>query len=220
MAEDDKRLKSFRDEKKRHREKRDPEYDKYITRVSRNAVPEKEVKEDAARWTADARAKASIHTDTVVGALVELMQGSVADILPEHPILQRARANGVDRLIKKLTITPVRIGTRSRKNANGSVTEAPVIREKIELETYSRLDAIQQLRDNFGMKQEPRSNSFEETKRQEIERAIEGIMVAEGCDETTAAETLLANIGDAPHLVTVIRKYIKKHKPKEASGIN
>lgn len=183
------------------------------------------IKAQVARRMTDARAKAAIHTDAIVGSLVEIMQASPADILPDHPVLQKAKENGVDHLIKKLSITPIKIGERSRKNKDGSVTTSPVIREKVDLEMYSRLDAISQLRDNFGMKQEPRANSFEETKRQEVERGIQDIMVAENCDQTRAAELLLANIGDAPHLIPVIQKYIKKSKKeaKEAiqlSGIN
>lgn len=175
------------------------------------------IKTQVARRMTDARSKAAIHTDAIVGSLVEIMQGSPADILPEHEILRRAKENQVDHLIKKIVITPVKIGTRIRKLKDGSTTDSPVVREKVELEMYSRLDAIQQLRDNFGMKQEPRANSFEETKRQEVEREIQGIMIAESCDEPTAAQILLDNIGDAPHLVQVIQKYIKKHKkdPKE-----
>lgn len=183
------------------------------------------IKEQVARRAADARSKAAIHTDTIVGSLVEIMQASPADILPDHPVLQKAKENGVDHLIKKISITPMRIGEKSRKNRDGTVTTSPVIKEKVDLEMYSRLDAIQQLRDNFGMKQEPRANSFEETKRQEVEREIQGIMLAENCDEPTAAQILMDNIGDAPHLVQVIKKYIKKHKkeprePIETSGIN
>jgi hypothetical protein len=55
---------------------------------------------------------------------------------------------------------------------------------------YSRLEAISQLRDNFGMKQEPRSNTFEETRRQEVEKSINAIMAAENCDRKTAAKKL------------------------------
>lgn len=183
------------------------------------------IKAQVARRMTDARAKAAIHTDSIVGSLVEIMQASPADILPDHPVLQKAKENGVDHLIRELSITPIRVGERTRKNKDGTVTTSPVIREKIDLKMYSRLDAIAQLRDNFGMKQEPRANSFEETKRQEVERGIRDIMVAESCDQTKAAELLLANIGDAPHLVPIIQKYIKKQKkeskePIQVSGIN
>jgi hypothetical protein len=40
------------------------------------------------------------------------------------------------------------------------------------------------------MKQEPRSNTFEETRRQEVEKSINAIMAAENCDRKTAAKKL------------------------------
>jgi hypothetical protein len=179
------------------------------------------IKSQVAKRTASARSQAAVHTDVITGSLVEIMSASPADILPDHPILAKAKANGVDHLIKKIVITPVRVGTRSRKNANGSVTTSPVIRERIDLEMYSRLDAIAQLRDNFGMKSEPRANNYEETRRMEIERSVQDIMVAEKCDEATAAEILLANIGDAPHLVAEIKKILRRiTKAKSEDGIH
>lgn len=176
-----------------------------------------DVKAAAARRQADARGKAAVHTDVIVGSLVEILSASPADILPNHPILAKAKENGVDHLIKKISIIPVRIGTRERKNKDGSITLSPIIRERVDLEMYSRLDAAQQLRDNFGMKQEPRANQFEETKRQEVEREIQSIMTADGCDELTACQALKDNIGDAPHLVTVIDKIMKKQRVKTES---
>lgn len=170
------------------------------------------IKTQVARRMTDARSKAGIHTDAIVGSLVEIMQASPADILPDHPILQKAKENQVDHLIKKIVITPIKIGIRTRTNKDKSVTSSPVIKDRVELEMYSRLDAISQLRDNFGMKQEPRANSFEETKRQEVEREVQNIMATEGCDEPTAAKMLLDNIGDAPQLRVVIEKILKKHK--------
>lgn len=182
------------------------------------------IKSQVARRMSDARAKAAIHTDSIVGSLVQIMEGSPADILPENEILARARENGVDHLIKKIVITPIKIGIRTRKNTDGTVTASPVIKEKVELEMYSRLDAIGQLRDNFGMKQEPRANQFEETKRQEVEREIQGIMIAENCDEPTAAKMLLENLGDAPQLRVVVEKILKKFKqkaePKQEIGVH
>jgi hypothetical protein len=137
-----------------------------------------------------AMSKSAIHTDTITGSLVEIMLASPADIFPENAILQRARENGVDHLIKKLTITPTKFG------------------DKIDLEMYSRLDAISQLRDNFGMKQEPRANTFEETRRQEVEREIDKIAASEGCDRPTAALMLKDALGADSPLIATVNKYV------------
>jgi hypothetical protein len=179
------------------------------------------IKQQVARRMANARERAAVHTDTITGSLVEIMTASPADILPENEILKRAKENGVDHLIKKIVITPVRVGTRSRKNANGSVTTSPVVRDRIDLEMYSRLDAIGQLRDNFGMKSEPRVNNYEQTRRQEIEREIQDIMATENFDEEAAAKILLEALGDAPHLTAEVQKILKRiTKAKSEDGVH
>lgn len=179
------------------------------------------IKQQVARRSANARERAPVHTDTIVGSLVEIMQASPADVLPDHPVLQKAKENGVAHLIRKIIITPMRVGTRSRKNVNGSVTTSPVIRERIDLEMYDRLNAIAQLRDNYGMKSEPRENRYEETRRQEIERGIQDIMTAENCDEETAANRLLEALGDAPHLTAEVQKILKRiTKAKNEKGVH
>lgn len=83
------------------------------------------VKSQVVRRTANARERAAVHTDVITGSLVEIMSAWPGDILPDHPILAKAKANGVDHLIKRIIIVPIRVGTRSRKNANGSVTTSP-----------------------------------------------------------------------------------------------
>lgn len=148
--------------------------------------------------------KAGIHTDEITGSLVEIMQGSIADLLPHSKALRAAKRKGLDRIIKKVSIRYKKVGDRIL--ADG--TKEPVIREEIDLEVYSRLDAISQLRDNFGMKQEPRSNTFEETRRQEVERALEKIALAEGVDQPTAAKMLKEALGPDSPLILTVNKYI------------
>lgn len=166
------------------------------------------IKEQVTRRQKRAMERAGVHTDVIVGNLVEIMEASPADVMPDNAVLRKARENGVDHLIRKIVVTPIKCGVKKRTLKDGSVTETPVVQEKIELEMYSRLEAIGQLRDNFGMKQEPRSNTFEETRRQEVERELQTIMDADKCDKPTAARKLLAAIGDAPQLVPHINKYI------------
>lgn len=165
------------------------------------------IRDEVNRRMNEAMGKAAVHTDAITGSLVEVMMASPADILPDHPILVRARQNGVDHLIKKITITPIKLGMKEFIRRGKKVSE-PVIGERIDLEMYSRLDAISQLRDNFGMKQEPRANTFEESRRQEVERELDKIAAAEGCDRPTAAKMLKDALGDDSPLITTVNKYV------------
>jgi len=155
-----------------------------------------------------AQEKASIHTDAITGALVEIMEASPADILPLNKVLAEARKNRVDHLIKKIEVTPVKVGTKKKTLKDGSVVETPVIQDKVYLEMYSRLDAISQLRDNFGMKQEPRANTFEETRRMEVEKELDKIAESEGCDRATAARMLKDALGQDSPLIPTVNKYV------------
>jgi hypothetical protein len=87
---------------------------------------------------------------------------------------------------------------------------------------YSRLDAIQQLRDNYGMKSEPRANNYEETRRQEVQREVESIMAKEDCEQETAARLLLDALGDdVPRLTQEVEKILKRiTKAKSEDGVH
>jgi hypothetical protein len=144
------------------------------------------VKKQVARRMKDSMSKAAIHTDAIVGTYVEIMQASIADVLPENEVLARAKENGVDHLIKKLTITPTKYGN------------------KIDLEMYSRMDAANALKDVFGLKQEPRANTYEAERKIEVERSIRHIMDSDKVDRPTAAQRLAAAVGkDSPLLPTI-----------------
>lgn len=148
--------------------------------------------------------KAQIHTEEITGALVEIVEGDIADLFPHSKALRMAKRKGLSRIIKKVSIRYRKVGDRILPDG----TKEPVIKEEIDLEVYSRLDAVSQLRDNFGMKQEPRSNTFEETRRQEVERAIEKISLAEGVDQPTAAKMLKEALGPDSPLSMTVNKYI------------
>lgn len=155
-----------------------------------------------------AQEKASIHTDSITGALVEIMEASPADILPTNKVLAEARKNGVDHLIKKIEITPVKCGTKKKTLKDGSVVETPIIKDKVFLEMYSRLDAIGQLRDNFGMKQEPRANTYEATRQAEVEKEIDKIAANDGVDRAEAARRLKVALGNDSPLIPTVNKYV------------
>ncbi len=105
------------------------------------------------RRKAEALRRAQIHTDMIVGSLAEIATASLGDVLDENGgfSLDKARENGVDHLIKRLERT-------DRTDKDGYTTT------HYKFEMYSRLEALNQLRDNFGMKQEPRPNSHSEVE--------------------------------------------------------
>lgn len=166
------------------------------------------VKKEVAKRQQRALDKAGVHTDTLVGMLVEIASASPADVLTESAVLQQARLMGVDHLIKKISITPTKVGTKRRTLKDGTVEEIPVFKEKVDLEMYSRLDAISQLRDNFGMKQEPRVNTYEANKAHRVEEEIQKIMAADGVDHAEAARRLRAALAEDSPLIPVVNKYV------------
>jgi phage terminase small subunit len=135
--------------------------------------------------------RAQIHTDEIVGSLAEIATASMADVVPEDEFLQRARELGTDHLIKKL-----KVKTRYIPNGPGKEPDKEVTHE---FEMYSRLDALDQLRDTFGMKQEPRPNS-----QAEIEGAIADFIRA-------ARESGLGEVG-----YDEARKFIEPRMASEA----
>jgi len=148
--------------------------------------------------------KAQVHTDEITGSLVEIMQGSIADLLPHSKALRQAKRKGLDKIIKKVSIRYKKVGDRTLPDG----TKEPIIKEEVDIEVYSRLDAISQLRDNFGMKQEPRSNTYEETRRLEVEKHIDRIAEADNCNRTEAAKRLAQALGKDSPLLTTVNKYI------------
>lgn len=145
------------------------------------------VREEIERRRAEVAKLAQIHTDTITGWLVELSQFSAADCIDETGAfdLQKARETGAIHAIRKME-TP-----------NG-----------FKFEMYSRLDAIAQLRDNFGMKQEPRANTYEATRQAEVEKELEKIMQAENCSKADAARMLREALGSDSPLIPTVNKYV------------
>lgn len=119
------------------------------------------IAERVERRKAEAMRRAQIHTDVIVGSLAEIATSSLCDVLDENGEfdINKARENNTDHLIKKLKIT--------KRTILGGEEESGILETKYEFEMYDRLNALNQLRDNFGMKQEPRPNS-----QAELESAI------------------------------------------------
>lgn len=131
---------------------------------------------------------AGIHTDVITGWLVEIASVSVEDCTNEHGHLdlEKARMSGAIHAIRKLKPTE----------------------HGFEFEMYPRLDAIAQLRDNFGMKQEPRANTYEATRQAEVEKELEKIMNAESCSKAEAAKMLREALGNDSPLIPTVNKYV------------
>jgi phage terminase small subunit len=146
------------------------------------------VREHIERRKVAAMASAHIHTDVIVGSLVDIAMATLDDVLDSKGRfdIKKARANGSIHAVKR--ITPTQHG--------------------VSVEMYSRLDAIAQARDNFGMKQEPRANTYEETRRMEVEKEIDKISESEGCDRPTAARMLRDALGQDSPLIATVNKYV------------
>jgi phage terminase small subunit len=147
--------------------------------------------------------RAQIHTDEIVGSLAEIATASMADVVPEDEFLQRARALGTDHLIKKLKVKTRYIPNGRDKDPDREVTH--------EFEMYSRLDALNQLRDTFGMKEEPRTNTLSERQKQETEAALVRIMERDRVDRAAAANTLIGELRAIPNtqgLIEVVNQLI------------
>src|SRR5205085_11132702 len=139
-----------------------------------------EIAQAVERRKAEAMRRANCHTDIVIGSLVEITTSSIADVCDEEGnfSLPLAVARGTDHLIKKLTTTE-----RHSKDGSRRVTHA--------VEMYSRLDALNQLRETWGMKQEARRNDADsEALRAEVEKSLARIMERDGVDQPTAAQVL------------------------------
>lgn len=145
------------------------------------------LREAIERRRAEVMKLAQIHTDVITGWIVELAGFSLDDCLDEKGkfSLKKARETGAIHAIRKM--------------------ETP---DGFKVEMYSRLDAIAQLRDNFGMKQEPRANTFEETRRVEVEREIDKIAESEGCSRAEAAKMLKVALGSDSPLIPTVNKYV------------
>jgi hypothetical protein len=151
----------------------------------------------------EAMRRAQIHTDVIVGSLAEIATASLADVIPEDEFMARARELGTDHLVKKL-----KVKTRYISNGPGKEPDREVTHE---FEMYSRLDALNQLRDNFGMKEEPRTNTLNERRKKEAEAAVGRIMERDRVDKTTAATTLIGELRAIPNtqgLIEVVSELI------------
>jgi phage terminase small subunit len=142
--------------------------------------------------------RAQIHTDVIIGSLAEISTASLGDVLDENGefSITTARDNGVDHLLKKVKVT-----TFDTKDKDGNVTST---RTTHEYEMYSRLEALNQLRDTFGLKEEPRANTLNERRRQEAEASLARIMERDRVDKVTAANTLIEELRAIPNTQGII----------------
>jgi hypothetical protein len=122
-----------------------------------------DIQERVDKRRAEAMARAGIQTDVVIGSLAEIATSSLADVLPDDEFLQKARALGTDHLIKKLRRTV-------RTTSGGEKIET------YEYELFDRLNALSQLADNLGIKQQPRQNDADRDRREDYEALVERVI--------------------------------------------
>lgn len=144
--------------------------------------------EEIQRRNAEVMKLAQIHTDVITGWLVQIASVSPEDCVDKRGNfdINKARRTGAIHAIRKLEKTD----------------------KGFKFELYPRLDAISQLRDNFGMKQEPRANTYEATRQAEVEKELEKIMQAESCSKADAAKMLREALGSDSPLIPTVNKYV------------
>ncbi len=142
---------------------------------------------------AEALQRARVETDEIIGQIAEIATASIGDVLEVDGSFDfnACVARGTDHLIKKMKRTERFVGVER------VVTH--------ELEMYDRLNALNQLRDTFGMKEEPRPNSLGERRRREVEASLERIMARDGVDRQTAARSLLESLKAIPNTEEAIK---------------
>lgn len=178
---------------------RDAGYSEKTARViASENLTKPSISEAVEKRRAEAMRRAQINTDVIIGSLAEIATASLGDVLDDEGNfdIQIARVNGVDHLLKKVVRT-----VRHSKDGSSRTT--------YEYEMYSRLDALHQLRDTFGMKEEQRSNTLEERRRKEVERSIHTIMERDKVNQPTAARKLIAELGNAPQLIQIAETYVQ-----------
>lgn len=111
------------------------------------------------------------------GRLALSLRGDLADVLPDDPLLQKAREAGVSKLIKKLKRRPTKYG------------------ESIEIELYSAHEAVDRLADIEGWKKQAALNPEDaERRRQFWQQQIEKVKEKKRLDDEAAREWLLENV--------------------------
>lgn len=98
---------------------------------------------------AEALSRAGITTDEIVGSIAEIATASLADVDSNDEFLRKAKANGVDHLIKKVKVI---------YDKQGNITSR-------EYEMYSRLEALDKLLDVRGAKKQAAANPRDVAKQ-------------------------------------------------------
>lgn len=122
---------------------------------------------------------AEITQQEVVALLVSHARADLGDVLPDEPIIQQARANGVSHLIKKLKVTET-------EHRDGR------IEKKVEIEIHDPSKALSLLTDMLGLK----------NRDDDLERARTAIRAAIALNGFSPEEAIRRL---APHFPAVVR---------------
>jgi hypothetical protein len=137
---------------------------------------------------AEALRRAQVETDEIIGGLAEIATASLADVLlPDGTFdFSACVERGTDHLLKELETTET-----FDKEGNRTV------RHRFKM--YDRLNAYNQLRDTFGMKEEPRPNSLGDRRRREVEQMLDQICLSENVERPAAAAMLIEGLRVLPN---------------------
>jgi hypothetical protein len=126
---------------------------------------------------AEYRAIADVEAKDIIGAQQEIAFASIEDALDDDGYINfpKAKQNGAAKLIKKISRTPNKYG------------------EAVSVEFYSRSDALNQLADILGIKQQPKEN--ETDIHAVITRCIEK-MTAKGHTREQQIEAIRETFGE------------------------
>jgi hypothetical protein len=157
-------------------------------RTAQSIIARPEIKLLIEERQADLAAVVMAGTTEVVGILLRQARADMADLMPNEPILQEARRNGVSRQIKKIKIKET---VRKVESEESEGEEEEVIDRHIEIETYSSQEAAKTLVRVFGL-----------DDQDELERGRTAIKMY--CEMKDCGPEL-AIIALAPHVPAVIK---------------
>jgi hypothetical protein len=111
--------------------------------------PENVVKSGIRERIAARTAEAKIHTDEVIGTLASHMRADIGEIMPDNPVVKRAKEAGVSHWIKRLTIKEY------WDKSKGAVVQ------ETSVELHSSQAAAKQLCSIMGLDTAPQKNPYD-----------------------------------------------------------
>jgi phage terminase small subunit len=157
-------------------------------RTAHSIIARPEIKLLIEQRQADLAATTMFGASEVVALLINQARSDIADLMPNEPILQDARKNGLSRQVKKIKIKET---VRRVQSEESEGEEEEVIDRNIELEMYSSQEALKTLVRIFGV-----------DSQDELERGRTAIKMYCEMKDCTPDVAIIAL---APHVPAVIK---------------